>query len=479
MKVLLLFSFVTLFFIPIVFSQELTEIKGFAPSYIGKQIDLYETMDYISMRPSRIASTTVGEDSTFTFSFYLKETQKLHIVSQNNKGTFFAQPGARYEVFFPERNKYEIYNPAGNFVEIPLINLPKEDINYKILEFNRWNDEFLARYYTKHNAETQYFVAKLDTFRTNVEAYYQSDTTDPYPLFHRRYSFAKTDDLRFLGARNKYEKYDFYLRHAPVYYQNEAYMDYVKSYYDQFLPRIDSKINNEVYLALLKSSPTLIFNALGKEYTLKENYQLRELVMIYILSQAFNEKDMPQTNILSVLDSLEQRCLFPTNRLIAENVKFRLEELTQGSKAPDFFIKDGTSGITLQNFKGKHLYLFFIDPNNIENQKELKVLTGIYERYKDNVNFLMLVKQSAIENDLVLQKLQNDFPWKIVAVPDENSIFSKYQVLRFPYYVLLDGFGYVVGAPALGPTPNGSYDTIDKIFFLIQKAQKEGNGTDR
>lgn len=460
-------------------AQQLTEIKGYAPAYIGKQIDLNEIMDYISMRQARIASTTVAADSTFSFSFYLNETQKLIITSDNARGSLLVQPGGMYQIVFPEKNKFDVYNPANNYVEIPLFNLPKTDVNYKVLEFNRWSDEVIARYYTKNNADSKYFAARLDTFKLNVKNYYQADTLDRYVNYHRRFTVAKMDDLKFLGSRNRYEKYDFYLAATPVYYQNEAYMNYIKSFYDRLLPRIDYKINDAVYLALLKSSPTLINRALAKEYTLSINNRLRELVMIHMLSQSFYDKEMPQTNIIAVLDSLEQHCLFPENTIIAKNVKFRLMELAPGLKAPNFVIQEPGGVKTLESFKGKHLYLFFIDPKSEANIKELKALLPIYERYKSEIQFVMLVKSSSVPDDLSLQKLQNDYPWLIYKMSDENSIYSNYQVVRMPYYTLIDGFGYVVQAPAVGPLPNGNYDTIDKVFYLIQKALKEGNGSDR
>jgi hypothetical protein len=64
-------------------------------------------------------------------------------------------------------------------------------------------------------------------------------------------------------------------------------------------------------------------------------------------------------------------------------------------------------------------------------------------------------------------------------VAPENAIFAKYQVINIPYYVVIDPIGYVVAAPAMGPTPNGQYETIDKLFFYIKKAIEEGTGDGR
>lgn len=471
---------ILLFFISIacfqLYGQSLTEINGYAPAYIGKEIEVYQISDFITMREERIASSTVKADSTFSLVFNLDETRKLILKSGNNKASLFANPTGKYEVLFQEKNKYDPYNPSGNFVELIFFNLGKEDINYKILEFNRWNDEFVATYYTKNNADSKFFVARLDTFKMAVEKYYHADTIDRYFNYHRKYTIAKLDDLRFVGSRNQYEKYDFYIKSTPTYYQNEVYMDYITHFYEKLLPRVSSEINNQVYLGILKSSPSAINRALSKEYTLSKQYKLRELIMLKTLSECFYEKDYPQTNILSILDSITKFGKYPENRVIAQNLYFRLTELTQGAKAPDFLLKDEGKDWTLQSFQKKHFYLFFIDPTSLDNMKQMNLLKPIYERYKEQINFVMVYKENTAVD---LAKLKNELPWKVISSKESNSIFKNYNVVNYPYYVLIDPFGYVVNAPALGPIPNGSYDTIDKTFFLIQKALKEGNGSDR
>ncbi len=168
--------------------------------------------------------------------------------------------------------------------------------------------------------------------------------------------------------------------------------------------------------------------------------------------------------------------MFPENKIIAQNIRFRLTELSQGAKAPDFLLKDEGKDLTLQNFQKKYLYLFFVDPTSLENMKQMNLLKPIYERYKEQINFVMVYKE---KDGIDLAKLKNELPWKVISGKESNSIFKNYNVVNYPYYLLIDPFGYVVSAPALGPIPNGSYETIDKIFFLIQKALKEGNGTDR
>ncbi|MCC6701280.1 MAG: hypothetical protein IT221_07135 [Fluviicola sp.] len=455
-------------------AKEVTVIKGYAPKYIGKQVEIYQTADYISMTQVRIASATVEADSTFTCSFFLKETQKLTVVSNNNKGTIICEPGGSYEIFMPDRNPYDPYRPAGNLIELTFFNMDSTNINYKVLQFNQWTDQFIATYYTKNNTDGPFFSQRLDTFKLILQDYYKADTLNTYFNYHRRFTIAKIDDLRFLGSRNQYEKYDFYIKNTPVVYESEAYMEYIKHYYDKFMPRVNMNTNNKVYLALLKSSPTLIMRALASEYTMQHNFKLREMMMIKILSESFYDKEYPQTNILTVLDSLQKKSAFEGNRIIAENIYKRLTELTAGGKAPDFTVVDNGTVHDLQKYKGKFLYVFFVKPGTPEINKQLDLLVPIFHRYSKNIQFLMVIRDDGTSKPDELKTMKAAYPWESVVVGSNHSILTNYQIVTYPIYILIDPIGYVVAAPALGPLPNGQYETIDQTFFKINKAIEEG-----
>jgi hypothetical protein len=100
--VIFLFSFGQLFGQ----EKEIVTIKGFAPSYVGGTIQINEIEDFVSMKETSIASTTVKEDSTFTLSFYAKETQKVVIRANKNHGLMYIQPKATYDIFVPDKDPY-------------------------------------------------------------------------------------------------------------------------------------------------------------------------------------------------------------------------------------------------------------------------------------------------------------------------------------------------------------------------------------
>ena len=85
----------------------------------------------------------------------------------------------------------------------------------------------------------------------------------------------------------------------------------------------------------------------------------------------------------------------------------------------------------------------------------------------------MIIKDDGSATQEALKSMKTSYPWESVVVNSTHSMLSNYQIVTFPYYVLIDPIGYVVAAPALGPLPNGQYETIDQTFFKINKAIEE------
>jgi len=460
------------FFIGFANAQTVT-IKGVAPAYVGSSIEVYKIADYFSNIETLVTSSTVQTDSTFSLSFNIDLTQKVILKSKNNKGFLFVQKGGSYNLFFPEKDKYDPYKPTGNNVEIGFLGLDSTDINYKILGFQRWIDHFVGNNYYRKNTDPQAFSESLDRFKANVEKAYKNDTST-YFKTHVRFSIAGLDNIQTAAERGRDEKHDFYIKHTPVQYNNEVYMTYISDFYQNMIPRLSNEVNQAVYEGVLKSSPTLVMKALGGDYTLI-NLRIRELIMIKSLSEVYNSSDFPQTNIATILDSLSNKCLFKANQEIAKNLNHRITALVPGGKAPDIvFIGDGKETKTLYNFKGKHLYIHFFDPNSEKSEKEIPLLIEEFEKYGEYIQFVSVYKTDKVLSQEAISLIET-IPWDVYGMTESSSIWKSYQIEAYPQYTLIDAAGYIVASPALGPTPNGQYETIDKTFFYIKRAWETKN----
>ncbi len=445
-----------------------TMFRGIAPTYIGQTIAICEIEDYLSYKETVLATATVQPDSTFKIVTEIKETQQIVLRAGRNVSNLYADPGGNYELYIPEKDRYDAYRTDGNKIELAFVSLDSTDINYKVLSFQQWMDEYVANYYYLKNVKPIEFAQRMDEFKTIAEKYYSSDPST-FLKAYIKFSVATLDNIQYAAERNRYEKHDFYLKNSPVFYRNDAYMEYFNAFYDRMIPRLEMETNNRVYLGVLKSSPTLIMRALGGELTLS-NLRLRELVMIKSLAEEYYSNEFPQTNILTILDSVSKGSMFPEHTRIARNVLERLTELAQGGKAPDFALKTADGKMkTISNYKGKYLYIHFYDPSKTTNSIELAPLQKLHKAYSTDIQFVTVIPEKELENGVRTPFVQS-IPWNVFEVESTNPIWKNYKVEAFPTYVLIDPNGYIVQAPALGPMPNGQYQTIDQTFFFIQQA---------
>ena len=445
-----------------------TVISGVAPKYVGREIEIYEIEDYFSLTQRLLTSVTVASDSTFSASFTVENTQKIIIKSGNNSSHLYVVPNGKYRVFFPELDKYSPYNPNGNQVELSFLTLDSTDINYKILGFQRWIDRFVGNNFYLTTIKPDVFVDNLDHFKRSVEAAYKNDTSSYFKTYVR-FSIAGLDNIGNAAERNRYEKHDFYIKHTPVDYENDAYMEYVKSFYQELIPRLSSEANDLVYKGVIKSSPSIIMKALGTDYTMI-NLRIREMAMINALAEVYHSGSYPQTNILTILDSVENHAMFKNNAVIARNLKTRLTELVPGGKAPDFVLASaGKPTKTLLGFEEKYVYLHFANPNELTTLRELELLKDIHKRYGKYVEFITIYKEDQNVDSSGVKQLES-LGWPVYKIASGNSIWKSYKVESFPLYTLIDGSGSIVSSPALGPLPNGQYETIDKTFFYLKES---------
>ena len=144
---------------------QLVQIKGWAPGYIGEEVSLVRYSDYITFEEEKLASASVGKDSVFQLSFFGSQTEKVKLKVGKNYAFLYYQPDAGYEIYFPTASKFDPTHPEGSEMEILFRTLPNSDINFKILEFDRWLNEFLGEYYHLKASRQGVFAEKLETLK--------------------------------------------------------------------------------------------------------------------------------------------------------------------------------------------------------------------------------------------------------------------------------------------------------------------------
>lgn len=467
-------------------AQNTTTIHGVAPDYVGETIYVYGFQDLLSMEEEQLAVSEVKSDSTFSLTFENSRTQKVVLRAQNNFSYLYAAPNASYNIYLPLHDKDKIFRPLGNYVTSIFIDLDSSDINHQIIQLNNAIDRFYASnlvYFVRNKKE---FINRLNVFKDSVYATIPSE--ESFLSTFVFYTFADVDMSVYTSERGNRLIFDGYLNKRKVLYDNEFYFAVIKKMYSQIFGQLNSEVNNSVYRAILKKSPSKIMEALEQEYTLAPVYEqqgkktvetysnqsLRELVMIKALAEAYYDKQYPKTNIIEILDSIAKHPKESKNGLIAQNVIKRLTWMSNGNPSPDFALTNERGKLlTLKSLEDKYIYFHFFKADYTETANDILLLKEIQARYGDIVQFISVYPDEGKKLNKKLQKTIETIPWSVVKLTPDDYFFKVFRVQSYPSYVLIDRTGMVIGAPALTPRPNGQYVTIDKVFFDIRKADEE------
>ena len=453
--------------------QSITTITGFANENIGKEVSVYFIDDYLSQLRTKVASTIVDADSSFEISFYNSKTRKIRVEIEGNYFQIYLQPGADYNLFVGATSPYVDENAKGVEVEFYFLGLDSTDINFKILMFEDAQYNFLQNFYRPRSVKSTTFVQKLDSFKLNIAKELQSDTSQFFKIYVK-FSVASLDDLAFIGNRNEYEKFDFYLKPETVWYQNDRYMDYIDHYYQMYEKQLSQSVNEKFYEAVIKSSPSIAMNALGGDYSLI-NLKLRELIMLKMLSEVFFTKDYPQTNILTMLDSVSNYALFKENKIVSTNLKYRLLDLVPGTKMPDFSLSIYGEKKHLIDYSGKHIYIQFVNKEMKRSLNDLELLYKLqqkYSKYTQFVTILVTEKSDPLFKDPIPFIKKHKIAWDFSVLDKNDPLLKRLNVSAYPHYLLMDAKGVVVAAPALSPRPDNEYETIELMLIKINRKYK-------
>jgi peroxiredoxin len=458
---------ILLFWLSSVYGQDFV-LKGYAPDFIGETVVLYGYQDYITRTKVELGKGKVSAvDSTFNIPLKNKSTIKVVVEIGRTEASLYLAPKTDYEIYFPKSDGAISSHNATT--QVYFNQLDTTDINYRILRYQQWFDTFIS-YYELEISRGQ-FAAYLDTFKLYAANAYK-DVDDVYFLTYVRYDLAEMEQGAGLNRSSEGRLNTFlnYIEPFPVYFENDRYMKFILGFYKKsfsdYLP--DSK--RGIYMALEKSSPTLLMKALRSDLFLA-NPQLREMIMIDKLGKAFYDETYYRENILTILDSVITYPKFKYNSAVANNVKNYLTSLESGYPAPEISLQlSADSTLTWQNYKGRYVYLNFFNTASEDAVSEMKLIEQLYRKYGKDISFLSVCTNEKAEDFNQFRAQYLTYDWDIVHLNDNRTVLDRFKVHSMPAYYMIDQEGFIHSAPALGPTPNGENESIERTMFVIQKA---------
>ena len=102
----------------------------------------------------------------------------------------------------------------------------------------------------------------------------------------------------------------------------------------------------------------------------------------------------------------------------------------------------------------------------ISDSKKISSETKKYF-YKNDIEFVTIYLEAKSTNEGFKQRILKEIVWPIYGLSYYHPIWKTLNVGTFPYYILIDKELNIESIPALGPIPNGVYETIDKTFHEL------------
>lgn len=457
---------VFLFLIVHVCHSQNTVLKGHVPTYKGDKLTFYKYADYISKSKETVCEAVVDTSGHFQCNFITEETIKLFVDLGVYEGHFFAEPGAVYDLKLPQKTEKQIEDKLNPYFEPVIIHLGignagKDDLN---LAIHMFNDSYIP-YYNKHvrNIESKKDFTLLEQAIKKMNEPFLEMGNE----FFRVYVKYKTGLLKHLALQQKAKSIsDEYFNKSKVYYENPAYMELFNQVYNKYFMFLSrTKNGSDIYNDISKNKNYWDLNkTLAKDKVLT-NDTLRELVILKGLHDEFYADHFSRSAMLTVLDSLHAVTKIEKHKKIASNIRNKVTKLLKGFEPPNFSLYDIDSNLySLNDFKGKYVYINFCSSHSYTCLKEFETLNVIYEKHKewlDIVTVLLDFEYSTFTSFVS----QNDYNWHFLYYGNTPSIVIDYDIRAFPTYYLLDKEGKLAISPA--PSPG---EMFEKYLFEIMRA---------
>jgi hypothetical protein len=283
-----------------------------------------------------------------------------------------------------------------------------------------------------------------------------------------KYSIGLTiDNINFISAPSEADKFNFYIRDTPILINNDKYVEYLNSFYENYYYQLDQELRKLLDNSIRTNDLENCIRILKKD-TYIQTEELAELILIMIINQGVFSSQI-SSNLLNTIYEISN---YPKYSTIAKNSLLKADEINIGDIFPNIDL-DIKNQYTLKMMKGKPIYIHCFDPKNQKAITEISALVKLYEQYGKYIQIISVYSKPNEDFSISEQRSLNLIKWeKFELEPNEKS-WKTLNIPSFPYYLLLDKDLVLLASPALSPSPNGSYETIEKTFFNIKRQATE------
>lgn len=463
-----------------------TVIKGIVSGFDNQEIAIYTATDYISNNKLTLGYAKIDNDGKFSFNYDCEKIQKVYLKIEDKTTWFYTEPGKVYNLslsYSQEFNKQRVYDKQLSLK----FNFPApNELNQEIYKFNKKYDAFFEENYVLFVKRNRSVEPKIKVFKTkmlNETKSLKNEFVKNYILYtiallENSIDVSYNDNATGKDSKNTKPKiYLEYLHDRAVLYNHSEYLAFFKDFFKSELKEITLQVTGlDVTKAINEIGTRQALLTSLEKYPFLQDEEFRSLFAIFGLSRIVGDKYFNQENILKLLKDFSKNGV-EEQQAIAKQLYANItkEDLMPGTVSPSFELNDQNNQlISLEDFKGKHVYINFWATWNIPSQKEMKVMQVLHKKYGNYVDFVSICTDNNLDNMKKFLAKNPEYNWTFLCLEKNQKVLEDYQVPTIPNYLLLDKSLKIIKFPAGRPggtAERATEDNIERDFFDIMNGK--------
>ena len=434
------------------FGQVNVTIRGESANAAGKRVEMLCYEDMLSMHERVLDEAIVDSTGAFTLGCYLTYPRLVVVQVECYSQSFYVEPGRRYEVWLPSFRweQDEEHNVYLDPVALPLefLNLPKDELNVKILHFDEAVDSFISEHRMYFDPRFKPRRQWMDSLELRVKS---SELRMDGDDFFSRYTRFTLAQMRYdMGFASRKQMLDNVLP-QPILYHDECYMRTLLDVLGGMVSQGMKKVGKWRLIEWVhQGNLDRYLDSLGTEPLLYDE-QLRELAALVALKESLYDPDYDHDGALRMLVALAQRSKWKEHRRMAESVVSGIWQEESGERKKEIATLalpdvDGNK-VCLDSLRGKWVYMSFVrvgDPNSLRELETLAHFKDSVYAQNDNVVFVSVACDREFQK--MYHLLRNSrrgarYTWTWLHFDGQYRWLESLGVVSYPWFILLDPEG--------------------------------------
>ena len=452
-----------------------TVIAGKATDYCGKEISFYTIPDPILSQRFLLGTTKVAQDGNFILRLPVNQIVEIYSDLEKFCATMVVEPGKKYTIVLPpfslrtlDEAKSAYFKPALYWLGLP--ETGKSDLNFIVRSFiTDFNDE------TVKNTGPIYQMGSKETVGQIIEHLENKypDSSNSYFYTLKQYAYA---ELEYAVNQNSPEVViQKYFAKKPLRLQHPSYQKAFRLIFTDYLRKLsqDSRYQKLTTITNSGDYKGLVAFFENRGY----HKEFAELVVLKGLDDGYYSGKFRKEGVLKAFETAQTTSSTPRLLSFAKQIETKLSILSVGSVAPSFKLTNQKNEqVSFDKFKGKFVYLSFVNSKSLDSRTELDSLVSIEKELRQVMSVVSIATDDDFNRAVQLWKSKG-YTWELLDGSKQKQLIMYYNASVPPSFYLVAPARKLILSPALAPS-HGFEPMFLKLFrdynFKLQrKAPKE------